>query len=65
MHHVIPRTRMKCSKCNSESIVAPCNEPDIDFRCLNCGHERIREQIKVGDGSIWTSSTVEEYVIEI
>ena len=31
---------MKCSKCGSQKIVAPCNEPDVDFRCLDCGNEK-------------------------
>ena len=39
MYHVIP-TKMICSKCKSEKIVAPCNEPKVDFRYLNCGHEK-------------------------
>jgi len=39
MYHVIP-TKLICSKCKSEKIVAPCNEPNINFRCLDCGHEQ-------------------------
>ena len=35
-------TKMICSKCKSNKIVAPCNEPDVEFRCLECGHEKRR-----------------------
>ena len=39
MYHIIP-SKMICSKCKSDKIVAPCNEPGINFRCLDCGHEQ-------------------------
>ena len=51
MYHVI-KTTMVCSKCNSKNIVAPCNEPEIDFRCLDCGHERLHKtEITVSGGT--------------
>ena len=40
MHHT-SESIMKCSKCGSDRIVAPCNEPKVAFRCLTCGHEKL------------------------
>jgi len=31
----------QCSICESQDIVNPVNERDIDLRCLNCGHEKV------------------------
>ena len=40
MYHHVLKTIMKCSKCKSTDIVAPCNEELVLFRCVACGHEQ-------------------------
>ena len=64
MYHVIP-TIMICSKCKSKKIVAPCNEPKVDFRCLDCGHEQEhRVKIDIAETNYYVDTGV-GYIIEI
>ena len=65
----VMKTIMKCSKCKSMNIVAPCNEDAIDFRCMNCGHVKLSET-RVLPGTIdttnWTyADTDEDYEVFI
>ena len=57
MFHPI-KTIMQCSQCGSKNIVAPCNEDTIDFRCLDCGHEKESGmQVRSCEIKMYTSST--------
>lgn len=53
MYHVM-HTKIICSACGSLNIVAPCNEREIDFRCLDCGHEKKRKSENSTESTIYT-----------
>ena len=61
MYHIIEQ-KVKCSKCNSENIAKPANDANWIYKCLDCGHAKIKEEPKITMGSYRGTIKIQDFI---